>query len=109
MSRPADGVLVALSGSLRPGESASTLRVDPMEVRTMRTINVHIDDPNAALEQALIDEFLDSGHHSRQTLRALPEAEALPLLRAASDYASLRLAVIESRAHYVDTLRRSSA
>jgi hypothetical protein len=64
------------------------------------------DDPNGPLEQQLIDEYLESRGRTRRTVRDLPEREALSLLEAASDYASLRLAEIDSRAHYVDAIRR---
>jgi hypothetical protein len=72
----------------------------------MASINAPITDPNAAPEQVLIDEYLESRGQTRQSVRKLDEAEAIPLLRAASDYASLRLAVIESRAHYVEQIHR---
>jgi hypothetical protein len=64
------------------------------------------DDPNGPLEQQLIDEYLESRGRTRRTVRDLPEREALSLLEAASDYASLRLAEIDSRAHYLDAIRR---
>jgi hypothetical protein len=72
----------------------------------MANINAPITDPHAALEQVLIDEYLESRGQTRQSVRKLDEVDALPLLRAASDYASLRLAVIESRAHYVDQIHK---
>jgi hypothetical protein len=72
----------------------------------MASIKTPIADPNAALEQVLIDEYLESCGHTRQSVRKLSEAEALRLLRGASDYASLRLAVIESRSHYVEQMHR---
>ena len=64
------------------------------------------DDPNGQLEQQLIDEYLESRGRTRRTVRDLPEREALSLLEAASDYASLRLAEIIARAHYVDEIHR---
>ena len=64
------------------------------------------DDPNGPLEQRLIDEYLESRGQTRRTVRDLPEREALSLLEAASDYASLRLAEIIARAHYVDEIHR---
>jgi hypothetical protein len=61
-------------------------------------------DPNAVLEQSLIDGYLESRGHTRSSVRELPEDQALPLLRAASDYASLRLAEIDSRAQYTEAI-----
>ena len=70
----------------------------------MEPITKRSADPSAVLEQSLIDGYLESRGHTRSSVRKLPEDEALPLLRAASDYASLRLAVIDARAHYVEAI-----
>jgi hypothetical protein len=56
----------------------------------------------------LIDEFLEARGLSRHSANELPAPEATTLLRAASEYASLRLADIESKAHYVDEIHRPS-
>ena len=66
------------------------------------------DDPHAKLERILIDEFLESRGHTRESVNQLSAAEATKLLSTASEHASLRLAEIESRAHYVDEIHRSS-
>ena len=68
----------------------------------MGTITEARGDPNGPLEQQLIDEYLESRGQTRRSVRDLPEPQALRLLRGASDYASLRLAEIDARAHYVD-------
>jgi hypothetical protein len=67
----------------------------------MKTHTALLEDPLAGLEIALIDEFLALGGFTRQSLATLPPAEAARLLSSACEYASLRLAQIESRAHYV--------
>jgi hypothetical protein len=72
----------------------------------MADINAPLTDPNAALEQVSIDQYLEFRGQTRQSVRTLDEGEAFPMLKAASDYASLRLAVIESRAHYVDQIHK---
>ena len=54
------------------------------------------------LEQHFILEYLKSKGHTPETARALPEAEAKHLLAEASQYASARLAEIETRAHFVE-------
>jgi hypothetical protein len=74
----------------------------------MRNNSSPVEDRNAALERNLIDEFLGSRGYSRHLASELPVPEAATLLRAASEYASLRLAEIESKAHYVDEIHRSS-
>jgi hypothetical protein len=65
-------------------------------------------DPHAPLERMLIDEFLESRGHMRQSVNGLPAAEVMKLMSAASEYASLRLAEIECRARYVDEIHRPS-
>lgn len=74
----------------------------------MRSVNSPVEDPHAALERMLIDEFLGARGLTRHSASELPAAEATTLLRAASEYASLRLAEIESRAHYADEIHRPS-
>ena len=65
------------------------------------------EDPHAQLERAFIEEYLRSRHHSLDTVRQLPQDEALALLRQASVFASGRLTEVESRAHLVDELHRA--
>lgn len=67
-----------------------------------------IEDPHAALERTFIDELLGSAGHTRRSAQELGAAEASMLLKAASGYASLRLAEIESRARYTDEIHHSS-
>ena len=57
-----------------------------------------------ALECALIDEFLADRGHTLQSIRMLPAALREELLGAAAEHASLKLAEIESRAHFVRDL-----
>ncbi len=67
-----------------------------------------IDDRHANLERILIDDFLGGRGFTRHAVNDLPAAEATTLLRAASAYASQRLAEIESKAHYAAEIHRSS-
>jgi hypothetical protein len=60
-----------------------------------------LEDPEGQLELAFIDEYLRLHGHDSKTVRALPEAQVLVLLEAASVYAAGKLAEFESRAHYV--------
>ena len=59
-----------------------------------------------ALERALMDEFLSDRGHTLQSIRTLPAPRREELLRGAAEHASLRLAEIESRAHFVKDLER---
>jgi hypothetical protein len=64
--------------------------------------------PQSELERQLITDYLKSKGYSRQDLLNLPEEEAYRLRFEACQYASLKLAEIESRAgfkhkiHYED-------
>ena len=60
-----------------------------------------LEDPNAQLEMALIDEFLRALGLDRQKLHDLPKNQARRLRREASAYATARLTEVESRAHFV--------
>jgi hypothetical protein len=63
-----------------------------------------VEDPEAQLERAFIDEYLYQHGHDSETVRRLPEADKLRLLEAASVYAAGKLAEFEARAHYVHNL-----
>jgi hypothetical protein len=67
---------------------------------------VRASDPHGPLEYALISEFLAERGHTLRSVDKLPPAERQELLRRASSHATLRLAEIESRAHFVDDLER---
>ena len=66
----------------------------------MRSVNSPVEDPHAALERMLIDEFFGARGLTRHSAVSSPPPSQR-LLSAASEYASLRLAEIENRAHYV--------
>ena len=61
-------------------------------------------DPHGPLACALIDEFLADRGHTLQSVGSLPLSERRELLRRAASYATLRLAEIEARAHFVGDL-----
>lgn len=60
-----------------------------------------MEDPDAQLENALIDGFLQARGLDRAAVQALPEDEAKRVMTEASVYASAKLAEIESRASFV--------
>ena len=60
-----------------------------------------MEDPQAQLERAFIDEYIRLHGHDPDAVRLLPQAEVMTLLEAASVYAAGKLAEFESRAHYV--------
>ena len=65
-----------------------------------------LEDPQAQLERALIDEFLQTHGCSLATVNGKPPGERTNLLRQASLYAVTRLAEIDARAAYVHELHR---
>lgn len=60
-----------------------------------------IEDPEAALERAFIEEYLQERGCSLATIGTKPAAEQRLLLAQASQYAVGRLAEIDARASYV--------
>ena len=59
---------------------------------------------DGALERAFIDGYLAERGHTLRSLAELPPPEREPLLRAAVQFASLRLTEVESRAHLIEDL-----
>jgi hypothetical protein len=60
------------------------------------------------LEKMLLEEYLEEkGYHLRD-LRTLPKEQASQLMREATRYASLKLAQMESSAHFRDSIRGPS-
>ena len=60
-----------------------------------------IEDPEARLERAFIEEYLQERGCSLATIGSKPPAEQRLLLTQASQYALGRLAEIDARASYV--------
>ena len=58
-----------------------------------------IQDLKAELEMMYIGEYLHEKGYSAKDLNALPEQRAAKLMTEASQYASLKLAELEARAH----------
>ncbi len=67
-----------------------------------------IEDPNALLEKALIEEYLKEQGYSLKKLKSLPKEVAEKLMKDASKYASLKLEEIEDRARFVEELQEKS-
>ncbi len=59
-----------------------------------------LEGPQSALERKYIQEFLANQGFSLENLGQLPKEEQQRLMRAASKYASLKLAEVESRAKF---------
>ena len=63
-----------------------------------------VEDPNAMLEKALIEEFLKQKGYTHDDLKKLPAELVEKLMKEASQYASLKMEEVEARAHFVKEL-----
>jgi len=63
-----------------------------------------IEDPNALLEKALIEEYLKEKGYSHEDLKKLPTDLVEKLMKEASQYASLKMEEVEARAHFIKEL-----
>ena len=62
-------------------------------------------EPQSALEKRFIQEYLESKGYHWDKLAALPAAQVKELMVAASRYASLKLAELESRKQFKDEIK----
>lgn len=58
------------------------------------------EGPQSALEKKFIEEYLAGKGQSLDSVHRLPPDEGRQLMREACTYASLKLAEVESRAHF---------
>ena len=63
-----------------------------------------VEDRNALLEKALIEEYLQEKGYSLKGLKGLPAELADKLMKEASKYASLKLEEVSARAHFIKEL-----
>ena len=72
---------------------------------TKEPINRPIEDPLAQLERELMTAYVAGAGQDLHTLLARSDDQARQLLTEASLYASARLTEVESRFHYLRSLR----
>jgi hypothetical protein len=63
------------------------------------------EGPQSALERCFIIEYLQEKGYTLEDLAKLPKEEAKKLMRGACQYASLKLAEVESRAVFREQIR----
>ena len=63
------------------------------------------EEARIELEKQLIDEYLKSKGHTRQSLQKLPAETAHKIMSEASTYVSCKLAEIENKARYKQNLQ----
>jgi len=66
--------------------------------------NQQMEDPNAVLEKALMEEYLHERGYSLEKLKELPKEMVEQLMKEATRYASLKMEEIQARAHFVDEI-----
>jgi len=67
-----------------------------------------MEDPNALLEKAIIEEYLRSRGLTLETLEHLPKRTRKKLMTEACRHASLKLTELEARAHFVDEVHSAN-
>jgi hypothetical protein len=75
-------------------------------MNTEQTKHSGVEDPLARLEMAFIAEYLRDQGYDPERLHDLPDELVRQLMTEASQYASVRLAEVESRARLVDEVHR---
>ena len=68
-----------------------------------------VEDRNALLEKALIEEYLHEKGFSHEDLKNLPADLVEKLMREASQYASLKMEEVEARAHFIKELHDNAS
>ena len=68
-----------------------------------------MEDPNAVLEKALIEEYLQEQGYSLEKLRELSKEIVEKLMKEASQYASLKMEEVEARAHFVEEIHDTAS
>ena len=68
-----------------------------------------MEDPNAVLEKALIEEYLHEQGYSLEKLKEFPREIAEKLMKEASQYASLKMEEIKARAHFVREIHHTAS
>jgi hypothetical protein len=63
-----------------------------------------MEDRNAFLERALIEEYLNDKGYTHEDLKKLPADLVEKLMKEASQYASLKMEEVSARAHLIKDL-----
>lgn len=68
-----------------------------------------MEDRNAFLEKALIEEYLHEKGYSLEDIKKLPAEAVKKMMKEASQYASLKMEEVEARAHFIKELHDAAA
>jgi hypothetical protein len=64
-----------------------------------------IEGPQSVIEKMFLEEYLQNQGYTLKELHNLPPEKAKALMTKASQYASLKLAQVESSAHFREKIR----
>jgi hypothetical protein len=76
---------------------------DDMTTKPIESVEP-VEDRNALLEKALIEEYLHEQGYSLKAIKKLPPELADRLMKGASKYASLKMEEVSARAHFIKEL-----
>jgi len=68
-----------------------------------------MEDRNAMLERALIEEYLNDKGYTHEDLKKLPAEVVEKLMKEASQYASLKMEEVASRAKFIKELKDNAS
>jgi hypothetical protein len=85
------------------------LNEEPMsELTELEYTKNVIEGPQSVMEKILLEEYLKAQGYTLKEVHDLPEEKARELMTKASQYASLKMAQVESSAHFRDKIRGPS-
>ncbi len=64
----------------------------------------NMNDPNAVLEKALIEEYLHEHGYSLEQLKGMPKEVVEQLMKDATRYAALKMEEVKAKAHFVEEI-----
>jgi hypothetical protein len=75
--------------------------------RNKKTENMN--DPNAVLEKALMEEYLHERGYSLEKLKEMPKEMVEQLMKEATRYASLKMEDVKAKAHFVEEIHEQGS
>ena len=79
-----------------------------MKAKPSEQVNI-MEDPNALLENALIEEYPREKGYSHEGLKKLPADLVEKLMKEATRYASLKMEEVQARMHFINDLHEDAS
>jgi hypothetical protein len=86
-----------------------SVKEDDMTTKPIDQTGEPVEDRNAMLEKALIEEYLHEKGYSHEDLKTLPADVLEILMKEASRYASLKMEEVSARARFIKGLHDDSS